>query len=192
VGTVDLRRYARLGPDADLRVRGFLAGSLDGDPLPAQYQRTLGGEGSLPGFSVMSVDCGARSQSYSVFRKLDDVDTRIPTYVAYGCDRVALFQAEYRGSFSFNLNLDPDDQWIDDWHWYPAIDFTPSWSIFFDAGRGWSLSDPGTPGYVGGDSDTLMDLGVGFFIGDVGVYWAWPLNGGDRDVNFFMRIDHRF
>lgn len=189
-GSLDLRRYTRLGPGADLRLRAFLAGSLDGEPIPAQYQHTLGGEGSLPGFPVMALDCGARARTFSVFRKQDEVDARIPAYAGYGCHRVALFQAEYRGSFSFDL--DPDDEWSGDWHWYPAIDLNPSWSIFFDAGRGWSLSDPHTPGYLGPDSDTLMDLGIGFFLGDVGLYWAWPLNGEDRDVNFFLRIDHRF
>ena len=96
------------------------------------------------------------------------------------------------GSFSFDVDLDPDDEGSGDWHWYPAIDLNPRWSIFFDAGRGWSLSDPGTPGYLGPHSDTRMDLGIGFFLGDVGLYWAWPLNGEDRDVNFFLRIDHRF
>lgn len=191
-GSVDLRRYMRLGPSADLRLRGFVAGSLDGEPLPAQFQHTLGGEGSLAGFPLMAVDCGARAQTYSVFRKMDDFDTRIPAYASYGCDRVALFQAEYRGSFSFNLDLDPDDQWVDDWHWYPAIDLNPSWALFFDAGRGWSLADQASPARLGPDSDTLMDLGVGFFLGDIGVYWAWPLSGADRNVNFFMRIDHRF
>ncbi|HSG07929.1 MAG TPA: hypothetical protein VLA36_06215 [Longimicrobiales bacterium] len=192
VGSLDVRRYTRLGPNADLRVRGFLAGSLDGEPVPAQYQRTLGGEGSLPGFALMTVDCGARAEAYSVFRSVDDVNVRTPTFAGYGCDRVALFQAEYRGSFAFNLDLDSDEAQVDDWHWYPAIDLKPSWSVFFDAGRGWSLSEAGTPGYLGPDSETMMDVGIGFFLGDVGVYWAWPLNGADRDVNFFVRVDHRF
>ena len=37
-----------------------------------------------------------------------------------------------------------------------------------------------------------MDLGAGIYLGDVGVYWAWPLNGSNRRVNFFLRIAHRF
>ncbi|NJD19731.1 MAG: hypothetical protein FIA95_10680, partial [Gemmatimonadetes bacterium] len=66
-GSLDLQRYTRLGPSADLRLRGFVAGSLDGEPLPPQFQRALGGEGSLPGYPLMAVDCGARARSYSVF-----------------------------------------------------------------------------------------------------------------------------
>jgi hypothetical protein len=192
VGSVDLRRYARLGPGADLRLRGVLAGSLDGDPVPPQYQRALGGEGSLPGFRLMTLDCGARSKTYSVIRQIDGVDTSIPVFAGYGCDRVAMFQAEYRGSFFFNVDLSPDDEWADDRRWYPALDFNPGWSVFFDAGRGWTLSDEGTPGYLGPTSNTLMDVGVGFFLGNVGIYWAWPLNGDDRNVNFFLRLAHRF
>ena len=191
-GSLDLRRYLRLGPDADLRVRGYLAGSLDGDPLPPQYQRALGGEGTLPGYATMSLDCGVRSTAFSVFRQHDDMEVRTPVFAGYGCDRVALFQAEYRGSFSFSMDLDSDRQWKREWSWYPDVDLSPSWAVFFDAGRGWTLSQPTEPGYLGPTTQTAMDIGVGFFLGDVGIYWAWPLNGADRDVNFFLRIDHRF
>ena len=192
-GSLDLRRYTRLGPTADLRLRGFLGGSMDGKPLPPQFQRTLGGEGSLPGYPLMSLDCGARStQVYAFDHPGAKVDWYTPAYPAYGCDRVALFQAEYRGSLSFNLDLGGDDDWDEGWGWYPGTRITPSWSVFFDAGRGWTLSEPGSPAYLGPDTDTLMDVGVGFFLGDLGLYWTWPLTGDNRDVNFFVRIDHRF
>lgn len=191
-GTVDLRRYARLGPGADLRIRGLLAGSLDGNPLPPQFQRTLGGEGTIPGFPVMNIDCGARTSSFSVFREVDGDSMRMPVYGGYGCDRVALFQAEYRSALSFDFGLGPDNDWDDSWDWYPGIDFTPSWSVFFDAGRGFTLADPASPAFLGPDSNTLMDVGFGLHLGELGLYWAWPLNGEKRDVNFFLRIDHRF
>jgi hypothetical protein len=190
--SMDLRRYARLGPGADLRLRGFVAGSVDGEALPPQFQRALGGEGSLPGFPLMSLDCGARSRTYSVFLDAGDDAVRTPTYAGYGCDRVALFQAEYRGSVSFDMGSGGDDEGNQRWEWAQTVSFDPSWSLFFDAGRGWSLADEGTPAHLGPDSDTLMDVGVGFFMGDVGLYWAWPLNGEDRDSNFFVRLSHRF
>jgi len=191
-GSMDLRRYARLGPRADLRLRGFVAGSADGDPLPPQFQRALGGEGSLPGFPLMSLDCGARDRVYTVLLQTDSGPVRVPTYAGYGCDRVALFQAEYRGSFSFDLGPG-DDDWGEGWGgWAPGVSFDPSWSVFFDAGRGWSLAEEGAPARLGPDSDTLMDVGVGLFVGGVGLYWAWPLNGEDRDSNFFLRLNHRF
>jgi len=194
-GFVDLRRYTRLGPDSDVRLRGVLGGSIDGKPLPPQYQHALGGEGSLPGYALMSVDCGARSQPYSIFRGSADDPVRTPTFARYGCDRIALVQAEYRGSLSFNMDLGSsrESDADADWSWYPAIDLSPSWVVFFDAGRGWALSgDTGGPGLIGSNTQTLMDLGAGIYLGDVGVYWAWPLNGSNRRVNFFLRIAHRF
>ena len=191
-GSFDLRRYTRLGPGSDLRLRGFVAGSLDGSQLPPQFQRTLGGEGSLPGYPLMSMDCGARARDYSVFLDAGDDAVRVPTFAGYGCDRVALFQAEYRGTLTFDTDWGGDDQWNAGWGWYPPESISPSWSLFFDAGRGWSVSELGAPGRLGPDPDTFMDVGFGVFLGDVGVYWAWPLNGEDRNVNFFVRIDHRF
>lgn len=194
-GFVDLRRYVRLGPDSDLHLRGILGGSLDGDPLPPQYQHALGGEGSLPGYALMSVDCGARLQPYSVLRGPADNPQRTTTFASYGCDRVALFQAEYRGTLSFNMNFGSDHNAEGDhWSWYPDIDLSPSWAVFFDAGRGWSLTRGAEipPGFVGTDTQTLMDVGAGFAVGDVGLYWAWPLEGNSRNVNFFLRIAHRF
>jgi hypothetical protein len=192
-GTIDLRRYARLGPGANLRLRGYLAGSIDGGALPPQFQRTLGGEGSLPGHPLMTLDCGARDRAFSVFRSVDDEDVRMPVYAGYGCDRVALFQVAYHGDLFFGFDLGgPSDDWEEDWDWYPVLDLHPSWSVFFDAGRGWSLADPVDPAYLGPSSDTLLDIGFGFLLGDVGLYWAWPLSGSSKDANFFLRIDHRF
>ncbi len=190
--SLDLRRYTRLGPGADLRLRGFVAGSVDGDPLPPQFQRALGGEGSLPGYPLLSVDCGARTRTHGLLASGDPETPRTPVYAGYGCDRVALFQAEYRGSVSFDMGLGDDDEWDEGWGWAPSVSIDPSWSVFFDAGRGWSLAGEGTPARLGADSETLMDVGVGFFLGDIGLYWAWPLNGEDRDSNFFVRLSHRF
>jgi hypothetical protein len=42
------------------------------------------------------------------------------------------------------------------------------------------------------DTKTLMDMGVGLHLGDLGLYWAWPLTESGRGVNFYLRIDHRF
>ena len=190
-GFVDLRRYYRVGPWSDLRIRGLVAGSIEERPLPPQFQHALGGEGSLPGYDLLSADCGARAARYSVLRAEADATVRVPVFAGYGCDRIALFQAEYRGSFSFNFGFGGDDD-FQDWDWAPVADFRPSWSIFFDAGRGWTLAEPGTAGHLGPDTAELMDAGVGFFLGGLGFYWAWPLRGGDGDPHFFVRLDHRF
>jgi len=191
-GFLDLRRYGRLSPDSDIRLRGVLAGSLNGEALPPQMQHALGGEGSLPGYPLFSADCGARSTLFSVVREEGDGVVREPVYAAYGCDRVALFQLEYRQDFSVGFDLGPDeDDWGDDWDWYPVVDFSPSLAFFFNAGRGWALGDPDN-GVIRQDTETLMDLGVGVYLGDLGLYWAWPLKDSDRGGNFYLRINHRF
>lgn len=190
-GSLDLRRYYRVGPSSDFRVRGLVAGAIEEEPLPPQYQHALGGAGSLPGYDLMSIDCGARSNEVSILQDRGDGAQRFAAYPAYGCDRIALFQAEYRGNFSVDIGFG-EDEWEEDWDWYPAVDFSPSWSIFFNAGRGWSYSDPASPSYLGPDTQTFADVGAGFLLGDIGLYWAYPLHGDDRNVNFFLRIDHRF
>jgi hypothetical protein len=81
-----------------------------------------------------------------------------------------------------------DDVWEDDWDWYPRVEFSPTWTAFFNMGRGWTVDGLG-------DTDTLMDLGVGLYLGDLGIYYAYPLNedaNGDRDGNFFIRLTRRF
>lgn len=182
VGYLDLRRHARVDPDSDLRFRIQVAGSLERDPLPPQFQQSLGGVGSLPGYRRFTLDCGARSQPVYVS---EDGSSRT-TYPFYGCDRTALFQAEYRQVFSFDLDLGADDASWDDWRWWPDVDLSVAWLVFFDAGQGWSY----TPG--GSDTDAVADVGLGFHLGELGVYWAYPLSGDDRKGNFFVRLQHRF
>ena len=116
-----------------------------------------------------------------------------PVYPTYGCDRVALFQAEYRGGSFFSWDLGPErGDWDDDWDWYPTIEFDPSWAVFFNAGRGWALAETAT-GFIGQDTETLMDVGFGIFLGDLGMYWAFPIeDDDDRGGNFFIRLSHRF
>ena len=184
-GFLDLRRYARIGPGADLTFRTVLAGSLDGGALPAQFQHSLGGEGSLPGYRPFSQDCGARSVSFQRVGG-EDSEPGERVFSRYGCDRIALFQVEYRGHLSFDVGLDPDEEDWENWDWYPAVDLTPSWAVFFNAGRGWSRLAAGS------DTDTVADLGVGVFLGDLGLYWAYPLTGDDKRVNFFIRLQRRF
>ncbi|UCC26690.1 MAG: hypothetical protein JSU98_06185 [Gemmatimonadales bacterium] len=182
LATLDLRRHARVDPVSDLRLRVLISGALDRKPLPPQWQSALGGEGSLPGYPRFSLDCGARSQPVLVTEGERDRTT----YPFYGCDRTALFQAEYRGELSFDLDLSPDGESWDSWSWWPNVDLTVAWLVFLDAGRGWSF----TPG--GADTETLADVGAGFLLGKLGFYWAYPLNGEDRDVNFFVRLQYRF
>lgn len=181
-GFIDLRRYHRVGYGSQLTYRVLAAGSLGEEGLPPQFQHTLGGPGSLPGFPTFLADCGVRSGAGT---RGDD-----RFFPAYGCDQVALGQVEYRGSLSLDFGLggwghDYDDR--DDFH----VDLDPTWVAFFDAGHGWAHDDPA----LGSDRDTgmLYDLGLGFLFDDVGIYAALPLNGEfEQKPRFFVRLVRRF
>ena len=185
VGTVDLRRYARIDPDSDLRLRFLVQGGLQSGPLPPQYQSALGGIGTLPAFDRFFLDCGARSTAIEVpGREGEEPRSSFPRY---GCDQTALFQMQFRKELGWELDLSPDDEeeW-DEWHWYPRVDLSASLVAFLDAARGWSKAPGGT------NSDLLADVGAGFFLGDLGFLVAYPLNGPDRDLAFVVRLQHRF
>lgn len=188
-GFIDLRRYNRVNPGTSLNFRGLVGGALSDVPLPPQYQHALGGVGSLPGFPLFYEDCGARS----VVRGRDLGETasfREGVFPSYGCDRFALFQAEFRGGlfvdWSFGGGSD-EGPWGGDWDWYPNVSLSPAWTVFFDAGRAWALG--------GGSTSTLVDAGVGIYLGDLGLLYALPLNkadSGGRSGNFFIRLSRRF
>lgn len=192
-GFLEARRYFRFERSLTVKLRALVAGSLDGEPIPPQFQHALGGVGSLPGYPTFSADCGARSQVYSVFHGESSDTVRVPAFAGYGCDGFALFQIEFGGRIPFGIVVDPDPDELDgDSYSPPLFDFRPRWSVFFDAAQGWSMSEPGDAEFLGPDTDVLMDLGVGFSTGAVGLYWAWPLAGNGGEGNLFLRIAHRF
>ena len=182
-GLIDARIYRQVGHDATLSFRVVAGGSLNDRPLPPQFQHALGGAGSMPGYPSFTQDCGARNNA--VARVNDDIDFFFPYY---GCDRMALFSAEYRGGFDFHFGgphvWDEDDDW--DWD----VDAHPNWVVFFDAARGWAHDAAKARG--AGDTETLYDAGAGILLGDVGIYGAVPLTGEDRGLRFFVRLGARF
>jgi len=185
-GFLDVRRYNRVGPAASLDFRAVLGGSLAESALPPQFQHALGGAGSLPGYGLLRADCGARD-----VRGTLAADAAGPAfYPRYGCDRIALFQAEYRGGLVFDIAWGDDDDDTDGWDWsYWEADVT--WSLFFDAARGWAFD--GASPVLRRDTGTLYDVGAGLvFDDDLGVYAAVPLNGDKRDLRVFLRLGRRF
>jgi hypothetical protein len=187
-GFLDLRRYNRLSPESRLNLRFVLGGSLDRSPLPAQRQHALGGEGSLPGYSLFSLDCGTRQRA--VYRE-SQVSTPIssrsdlpPVFVpGYGCDEVAFAQVEYRGKLNLRLGWDEAGWGEDTEGWNLAWAAAPEWVAFLNAGRGWSFQRENT--------DAAVDFGVGMLFHRFGVYTAVPLRG-EGGVNLFVRLGPRF
>ncbi len=165
-GMIDLRRYARLSPSAKLAMRALVAGSIEGDSLPAFRQQSVGGEGSLPGYELHQFDCGAHAVS------------------AYGCDRLALVQLEYQSNFrAFSRvarKLGRDFGLLDNIRWL----------VFVNSGRAWTeIQAAGPRGR--GTRDFVTDAGVGLRFGVLGVYWAVPLSDRGTGTNFFVRLGSR-
>lgn len=189
-GTIDIRRYNRISPSSRLNLRLAGGASINGDPLPPQRQHALGGEGTLPGYPLFALDCGARATAVS-----EGTGTEGNFYPRYGCDGFALFQAEYRGDLSFRVDLggwgdDEDEEYAEEdggWNAWRVIDADFGWVLFADAGRGWSR--------LGGlDEGTAVDLGAGVLLGNLGIYFAVPV-ADDHDrggLNFFIRLAPRF
>lgn len=165
-GFVDIRRYARLSPNAKLAMRALVAGSIKGDSLPTFRQQSLGGEGSLPGYEHNQFDCGAHAVG------------------VYGCDRLALVQLEYQSNFrAFSRvarQLGRDFGLLDNIRWL----------VFVNSGRAWTEAD--AAGLRGrGTSDFVTDAGIGLRFGVLGVYWAVPLSDRGTSTNFFVRLGPR-
>ena len=190
-GTLDIRRYARVGPASRLGLRALIRGSLEPSPLAPQVQSTLGGEGTLPGHPRFSLDCAARAAT-SFARTGAEEDgkrTLVPVFLAYGCDRVVLFQAEFQGALPFSGNPLPAG-WQDS-ELGPLFNIRPVWAVFLNAGRGWELG-PLADGFARSNSPTRADIGVGLFLGPLGAYWSYPLNRSERGLDFFLRLQQRF
>jgi len=189
-GFLDIRGYFRINPGAALNLRGVMGGALNGVSLPPQFQHALGGPGSLPGYRLFTQDCGARDVTGFFDHVTNQGILQSSGFSSYGCDRFALFQAEFRGNLFMDWGFgwdEEEDPWEGDWNWFPKIDFSPNWTAFFDAGRAWNIN--------GSDTDTLVDIGVGLIFGDLGLYYAYPLNedeNGERDGNFHIRLSRRF
>jgi len=180
-GLVDVRRYNRAGREATLGLRVVAGGALAEETLPPQFQHALGGAGSLPGHDHFGIDCGARGLAGTI---ANGDGTGQVFQRGYGCDRFALFQAEYRGGIDLEIEL--FDHSLSP-HRDRGVDLDLGWSVFFDVGQGWTYA-----GSARGDTGVRYDAGFGLLFGDLGVYWAIPLERGERRPNFFIRLGPRF
>jgi hypothetical protein len=179
---VDLRRYNRVSPDAQLNMRLVAGGWMNGDPLPLQRRFSVDGPGALPGYDFRSTaTMGALTCTSFGF---------VPGTPGQ-CDRMALAQVEYRGDLHFDLftNWDDDD--------YMRSHSTGVWVFFADAGRGWLVGEPSDSlTYSRNELPPLStfktDLGVGLDFDVLGVYVAKAMTAPRQPANFFVRIKHRF
>jgi hypothetical protein len=184
-GMLDLRRYNSVGRGGRFNLRGVVGGTLDGAPVPPQFQHALGGVGSLPGHPPFAADCGARESLLVVDGGGEGTTLHRPFY---GCDRFALFQAEYRGALNLRTGFGPPD--VEEATRRTRRQHRPSWVVFFNAGRGWSDGEWGN--LPRPDSPPLYDAGIGLILGQGGIYWAFPLGEHGEGSRFSLRLQRRF
>lgn len=191
-GLVDLRRYNRLAPGAQLNVRAVLGGWLDGNALPLQRRFSVSGIDALPGFdfrrTIGASDVGTCATGNDA------------AYVQLGrpaqCERMVLLQAEWKGDFRIRLFGDRD--WFGDRRWATShFSADGSWVVFANSGRGWLVN--GTDPALRYASNVLpelgswrTDLGGGFDFGDFGVYVAQAVSQSGLKPNVYVRLGRRF
>ena len=189
-GTADVRLYNRIGPGSSLSLRSLFAGALDNTPMAPQFQHAAGGVGSLPGHSLLSLDCGARD-TRAWRGGLDDPPPSDPTPVhpGYGCDRMVLLQAEFRAGLPVEI---PRDSAVG--NLLGLLELTPGWSLFVDAGRGWSNSqgENASGAFRGAGTGWRSDAGAGLSLGHLSAQVAFPLQGVGRRATFSVRLNQRF
>jgi hypothetical protein len=183
-GFLDIRRYNRVAPRAQLNVRVVLGGWLGGDELPLERRLSVSGPATLPGFDYRSSTPGVEDRMQC--SESGSQGSGLPAL----CDRVALFQVEYRGDLSWTLGRDHGQRW------WPAELRTPTWSVFFDAGRGWRAKDDGVTTYPIQAFPALStfnsDAGIGLDFGPLSIALATSVSDHHLPLNVVVRLSPRF
>lgn len=200
---LDLRRYNRLAPQAQLNMRVVMGGWLSGDPLPVQRRLAVSGLDALPGFDFRRM-LGASDAGTCATGPEE-------AYEALGrpaqCDRIILAQLEWKGDFRINL-FGNDDSGDRRWR-FNGVRGDGTWVVFVNSGRGWLVDNRRSPAMTGPDvgathADLLRfkgipapgtwrsDIGGGFDFGDFGVYTAQALSPGGLSPNVYLRLSRRF
>jgi hypothetical protein len=186
-GFLDVRRYNRVSPEGQLNLRLVAGGWLNGDELPLQRRFSVGGPGAIDGYPFRRTGEGDDVRQCS-----DGAD--IPLGVPAQCERMVLFQAEYRGDLWLSMFGDWD--FTDSWR-HGGWRHRAQWVVFTDAGRGWLVGDRrGDLQYpkdqLPGLSTFKTDIGVGFDMGLIGLFVAKSVSDSKEPPNFFVRVGKRF
>ena len=176
--SLDLRRYLRVSQSSVVAFRVVGGGPIGSDRTPAQREHVIGGAGSLPGYNMLQFDCGARERP--TFGELP----------GYGCQRFALFQAEYITGLDLRWRWDQDQDASDIQGDIFSVDFNPALVLFYDAGAAWSTGENYWDHLTKSDN-WVADLGAGLAFGGFGFYVAYPLTG-TGGFNFVVRLKARF
>lgn len=184
-GMLDLRRYTRLSPTAQLNARVLAGGWLHGDALPLQRRLSLSGPGANTGFGFRDVVTDPDRLQCSSAPRLEGAPAL--------CDRIFLASVDYRHDIRWLVDLFAGARLIQtDRSGYAG------WVLFSDVGRGWLVKPRATQPVFGNDSPTGLDalqtsVGFGLELGQGGIYVAKALGApASRGVQVFVRLARRY
>lgn len=189
---VDIRRYNRIAPGAQVNLRLVAGGWLSGDELPVQRRFSLGGPGTMPGYDFRRMQTGATD--YMMCSTTGPGGNGVPAGRPAECERMALAQVEFRGDF----DIDPFGILDDDRTWRRrGWGRGAQWVVFADAGRGWLVGQPSGDRIYGKSelprlSTFQTDIGFGLILDDLGIYVAKAVSQREAPMNFFVRLRPRF
>lgn len=178
---LEVRTYNRVGSFGRANLRMIAGGWLGGDPLPLQERVSLGGPDPMAGYPFRFSGCNR-----------EIVDPAFGASQPAACDRVLLFQGEYRGHISLRWAYDPGEDRPESGLLYRLEG--PDLVVFGDAGQAWLVGNG--PGRIPSDrlptiGSWIADLGLGIDWGGVGLYAAKAVTLG-QPVRLTLRLSHRF
>jgi Omp85 superfamily domain len=184
-GMLDLRRYSRLSPTAQLNARVLVGGRLHGDALPLQRRLSLSGPGANSGF-------GFRDRVTTPDRLQCSGALTLPGSPAL-CDAMVMLSVDYRHDIKWLVDLFGGARLIQtDRSGYGG------WVLFTDTGRGWLTKSRARLGPDAIDAPSGLEalqtsVGAGLEIGQGGVYVAKAVGApSSRGVQVFVRLVRRY
>ncbi len=184
-GMLDLRRYTRLSPSAQLNTRLIAGGWLHGDALPLQRRLSLSGPGANSGFGFRDRVTTPDGLQCSGTVALNGSPAL--------CDRMVLISADYRHDIRWLVDLFGGARMIQtDRSGYGG------WVVFSDVGRGWLKTPRAAKELAPRDSPRGLNslqtsIGAGLEIGQGGVYLAKALGSPpSRGVQVYVRLVRRY
>jgi hypothetical protein len=211
---LDVRRYNRISPESQLNFRVVAGGWLHGDELPLQRRFSVGGPATIPGVRFRDVN-----HDPDVFTCSADA---VPAGSPAQCERVLLFQLEYRDELPFRPGTIFGGTPVRIRS--AALTMRPVLVTFVDVGRGWLVAPKATatpvlhrapvsdqrgldviPGNAAGPRGLTYgrgaipplhtfsaDVGLGIDLGLIGAYMAVSLTESGAPISLFLRARSRF
>lgn len=177
--SIDARGYSRLTPSLRVNGRFWAVGWVGGDRLPVQRRVSLGGPDLLPGYDFRAFTCAPRGFN----------DVSAPAL----CDRSIMAQVEVRTRLAINLGYRVREKEGEANGRFIGIEEADL--VFLgDLGKAWLAGDG--PGQVAANripslDEWKPDIGVGLDAGEIGLYVAKALTGGEP-VKLLVRLQRRF